>query len=42
VRSIVAHIHPEHTASAQVATAIGMRPTSRWHEGEVRWVLARE
>ncbi|HEX7717766.1 MAG TPA: GNAT family N-acetyltransferase, partial [Marmoricola sp.] len=42
VRRMVAHIHPTHIASARVAASVGMKPTDRWHEGEVRWELARE
>lgn len=37
VRSIVAHIHPDHRASAAVATAIGLAPTDESHDGEIRW-----
>jgi RimJ/RimL family protein N-acetyltransferase len=37
VPMVVAHIHPDHRASAAVATAAGLTPTSVWHEGEVRW-----
>ncbi|MEU6671963.1 GNAT family N-acetyltransferase [Streptomyces sp. NPDC046727] len=37
VRLIRAHIHPEHHASAAVATAAGLAPTGHWHEGEIRW-----
>ncbi|TMR96664.1 GNAT family N-acetyltransferase [Nonomuraea basaltis] len=37
IDTIVAHIHPDHVASASVATSAGLRPTGRWHEGEVRW-----
>jgi RimJ/RimL family protein N-acetyltransferase len=35
VHTVVAHVHPEHGASAAVATAAGLVPTDRWHEGEV-------
>jgi RimJ/RimL family protein N-acetyltransferase len=38
VRTVTAHIHPDHHASAAVATAAGLRPTGDWHEGEVRWL----
>ncbi|PTA44766.1 GNAT family N-acetyltransferase [Micromonospora sp. RP3T] len=37
VRTLVAHIHPDHRASAAVATACGLAPTDGWHDGEVRW-----
>ncbi|MFJ4816506.1 GNAT family N-acetyltransferase [Streptomyces sp. NPDC088801] len=37
VHAVVAHIHPEHRASAAVATAAGLTPTDEWHDGEVRW-----
>jgi RimJ/RimL family protein N-acetyltransferase len=35
VAIITAHIHPDHHASATVATRAGLRPTGdyRWHEG---------
>jgi RimJ/RimL family protein N-acetyltransferase len=36
--SIVAHIHPEHRASAAVAQRIGLTPTGDLFDGEVRWV----
>ncbi|HEY0716131.1 MAG TPA: GNAT family N-acetyltransferase [Streptosporangiaceae bacterium] len=37
VTSIVAHIHPDHHASAAVAAALGLRPSGGWHDGERRW-----
>jgi RimJ/RimL family protein N-acetyltransferase len=37
VHTVIAHIHPEHPASAAVATAAGLTPTDEWHEGEIRW-----
>ncbi|MFI6376693.1 GNAT family N-acetyltransferase [Streptomyces sp. NPDC050546] len=37
VHTVIAHIHPEHQASAAVAAAAGLRPTEEWHEGEIRW-----
>lgn len=37
VRTVVAHIHPDHGASAAVATAAGLAPTDTWHDGERRW-----
>jgi hypothetical protein len=35
VQTVIAHIHPEHQASAAVAA--GLTPTNEWHEGEIRW-----
>ncbi|HUR08053.1 MAG TPA: GNAT family N-acetyltransferase [Nonomuraea sp.] len=37
IDTIVAHIHPEHAASAAVAASVGLHPTDQWHSGEVRW-----
>ncbi|MGC4889972.1 GNAT family N-acetyltransferase [Micromonospora sp. DT227] len=37
VRTLVAHIHPDHHASAAVAGACGLAPTDVWHDGEIRW-----
>ncbi|GAA3673565.1 GNAT family N-acetyltransferase [Nonomuraea antimicrobica] len=37
VDTVVAHIHPSHTASAAVATAAGLHPTDHWEDGELRW-----
>lgn len=37
VRAVVAHVHPDHAASAAVAAAAGLAPTERWHDGERRW-----
>ena len=37
IDTVVAHIHPDHAASAAVAASAGLRPTNRWHDGEVRW-----
>jgi RimJ/RimL family protein N-acetyltransferase len=37
VHTVIAHIHPEHRASAAVATAAGLTPTDEWLEGEIRW-----
>jgi RimJ/RimL family protein N-acetyltransferase len=39
VRTVVAHIHPGHGASAAVAAAAGLSPTDRYQDGEVRWEL---
>ena len=35
--SIVAHIHPDHRASAAVAHRIGLIPTGDTVDGEIRW-----
>ncbi|MFC4010156.1 GNAT family N-acetyltransferase [Nonomuraea purpurea] len=37
IATIRAHVHPDHTASAAVAAAAGLRPTNIRHDGEVRW-----
>ncbi|MFI6465500.1 GNAT family N-acetyltransferase [Streptomyces sp. NPDC050528] len=37
VATVVAHIHPDHRASAAVATAAGLTPTGQWQDGEIRW-----
>ncbi|MEU0127654.1 GNAT family N-acetyltransferase [Streptomyces sp. NPDC006289] len=37
VRTVVAHIHPDHAASAAVAAAAGLTATDEWEDGEVRW-----
>ncbi|UNO40808.1 GNAT family N-acetyltransferase [Streptomyces sp. MST-110588] len=37
VHTVIAHIHPEHRASAAVATAAGLTPTAECHDGELRW-----
>ncbi|GAA2792645.1 GNAT family N-acetyltransferase [Kitasatospora sp. CM 4170] len=39
VHTVVAHIHPDHLASAAVAAAAALTPTDRWHDDEVRWQL---
>ncbi|WP_053707204.1 GNAT family N-acetyltransferase [Streptomyces sp. NRRL B-3648] len=39
VHTVIAHIHPDHKASAAVATAAGLAPTNQWHDGEIRWQL---
>jgi len=36
--AVVAHIHPGHLASQQVARAAGLSPTSEVRDGEIRWV----
>ncbi|MGW0836662.1 GNAT family N-acetyltransferase [Streptomyces prunicolor] len=40
IRTVVAHIHPDHQASAAVATAAGLTPTDEWQDGEIRWQRA--
>jgi RimJ/RimL family protein N-acetyltransferase len=40
VTRLVAHVHPDHDASARVAARLGLRRTDVVEEGEVRWVLA--
>ncbi|WP_369236379.1 GNAT family N-acetyltransferase [Streptomyces sp. R21] len=37
VRSVVAHVHPDHHASAAVARAAGLTATAEFQDGEVRW-----
>jgi RimJ/RimL family protein N-acetyltransferase len=37
VQNVIAHIHPDHRASAAVAAAAGLAPTGQWHDGERRW-----
>ncbi|MFD7447017.1 GNAT family N-acetyltransferase [Streptomyces sp. NPDC059909] len=39
VQTVIAHIHPDHQASAAVATEAGLTPTDQWHDGEIRWQL---
>lgn len=39
VRTVVAHVHPDHHASAAVARRAGLAPTSQWCDGEIRWQL---
>ncbi len=36
--TVVAHIHPGHLASQQVARAAGLSPTTELRDGEVRWI----
>jgi RimJ/RimL family protein N-acetyltransferase len=40
VTRYVAHIHPDHAASAGVARRAGLRPTDRLVDGEVEWESA--
>ncbi|QNP72531.1 GNAT family N-acetyltransferase [Streptomyces roseirectus] len=42
VRTVVAHVHPDHRASERVAEAAGLTRTGEWQEGEVRWRLRGE
>ena len=37
IHAVIAHIHPDHRASAAVATAVGLTPTAEVHDGEIRW-----
>ncbi|MEX3100782.1 MULTISPECIES: GNAT family N-acetyltransferase [unclassified Streptomyces] len=37
VRTVVAHVHPDHAASAAVAKGAGLVATGEWQEGEMRW-----
>jgi RimJ/RimL family protein N-acetyltransferase len=39
VHTVIAHIHPRHTASAAVAAAVGLTPTDDRQDGEIRWRL---
>lgn len=36
-QTVIAHIHPDHLASAAIATACGLAPSDTWHDGEIRW-----
>jgi RimJ/RimL family protein N-acetyltransferase len=38
VASFVAHVHPDHAASAAIARRLGLRPTQARDDGEIRWV----
>jgi RimJ/RimL family protein N-acetyltransferase len=38
IQLVIAHIHPDHEASAAVAAAAGLAPTDEWDEGERRWL----
>jgi RimJ/RimL family protein N-acetyltransferase len=37
VDTVIAHVHPQHRASAAVARAAGLQPTDRVVDGETRW-----
>jgi len=39
VKTVIAHIHPDHHASAAVAAAAGLTPTGQLRDGEMRWSL---
>ncbi|MCG8923115.1 GNAT family N-acetyltransferase [Lentzea sp. CC55] len=39
VHTVIAHVHPNHHASAAVAASAGLTPTSEVRDGEVRWLL---
>jgi RimJ/RimL family protein N-acetyltransferase len=39
--TVVAHIHPGHLASQQVARSAGLSPTADVHDGEIRWPARR-
>ena len=39
IATFIAHIHPEHAASAAIARRLGMRPTQARDDGEIRWVV---
>jgi RimJ/RimL family protein N-acetyltransferase len=38
---IIAHVHPDHAASAAVAAGCGLVPTDELVEGEIRWRRTR-
>jgi RimJ/RimL family protein N-acetyltransferase len=37
VQIVIAHVHPDHLASAAVAAACGLAPTDERHDGEICW-----
>ncbi|GAA0442616.1 acetyltransferase [Acrocarpospora corrugata] len=39
IHTVIAHIHPNHKASAAIAAATGLTPTAQSHDGEIRWQL---
>ena len=41
VRTVTAHVHPDHAASESVAARIGLRPTGEVEDGERLWRLER-
>lgn len=40
IHTVVAHVHPDHHASAAVAAAVGLIRTDHWQDGECRWRLS--
>lgn len=40
VRRLVAHVHPDHVASAAVARSLGLAATDELVDGEVRWTTS--
>jgi RimJ/RimL family protein N-acetyltransferase len=42
VRTVTAHIHPEHDASAAVADRVGLKPTLTVEDGERVWRMATD
>lgn len=42
VRTVTAHVHPEHEASATVADRVGLRPTLSVEDGERVWRMATD
>ena len=38
---VIAHVHPDHAASAAVAAACGLTPTQHVVDGEIRWSRTR-
>ena len=36
--TVIAHVHPDHEASASVARSVGLSPSDTVVDGEVRWV----
>ncbi|NUT53447.1 MAG: GNAT family N-acetyltransferase [Saccharothrix sp.] len=40
--TVVAHVHPDHHASAAVAASAGLSATGERHDGEVRWLLRQQ
>jgi len=39
IKTVIAHIHPSHQASASVAAAAGLTRTGQLQDGEMRWCL---